>query len=150
NLAGLAVPVVRDIGGQPIARWELYLRWPDGRRERRPLSGSLDLPDGSKLWIHPVPGEPASTFTSAWGATARRAWLTGMEAPDPADLFRALCERIAFFIDLPADVAAGTTATLALWVTLTYCYQAWGALPYLSIGGPLSSGKSRILEILAR
>jgi hypothetical protein len=85
-----------------------------------------------------------------WSAAARRAWLGGAAAPDPADLFRRLCERLAHFLDLPAETAAGTTATLALWTLLTYCFQAWGAVPYLYIGGPLSSGKSRVFEILAR
>ena len=33
---------------------------------------------------------------------------------------------------------------------LTYCYQAWDAVPYLNIGGPLGSGKSRLFEILGR
>src|SRR5262249_8067223 len=52
--------------------------------------------------------------------------------------------------DLPADTAAGTTATVALWVVLTYCYQAWPAVPYLFVGGPIGSGKSRLFEILIR
>ena len=33
---------------------------------------------------------------------------------------------------------------------LTYCYQAWPAVPYLFIGGPLGSGKSRVFDVLAR
>jgi len=33
---------------------------------------------------------------------------------------------------------------------LSYCYPAWSAVPYLSIGGPLGSGKSRVFEVLAR
>ena len=41
-------------------------------------------------------------------------------------------------------------ATLALWSVLTYCYQAWDAVPYLNIGGPIRSGKTRLFEILSR
>jgi hypothetical protein len=33
---------------------------------------------------------------------------------------------------------------------LTYCYQAWGAVPYLYVGGPIGLGKSRLFEIVAR
>ena len=32
----------------------------------------------------------------------------------------------------------------------TYCYQAWPAVPYLHLSGPLASGKSRAFEILGR
>ena len=33
---------------------------------------------------------------------------------------------------------------------LTYAYPAWAAIPYLAIGGPLGSGKSRVFEVLSR
>jgi hypothetical protein len=65
-------------------------------------------------------------------------------------VFAALCERIAYFIDLPPSKAAGITATLALWMMLTYVYPAFDAVPYLYSGGPVGSGKSRVLELLAR
>jgi hypothetical protein len=150
DVAGLTVPVVSDMGGKPAARWMTYLRWSDGRHECRPLDRCLELPDGARLWVHPIPGEPSMTSPSAWSAGARRDWLSGAQAPDPAAVFKAVCERIAYYIDLPPELAAGTTATLALWVVLTYCYQAWGAVPYLYVGGPMGSGKSRLFEILAR
>jgi hypothetical protein len=127
----------------------LYLRLPDGRREARPLENSIDLPGESKLWFYPTPGPP-SVATPAWTAEARSAWLNGTPAPDPADLFRRLCERIAQFIDFPRDVAASTRAVLALWTILTYVYQAWDAVPYLFVGGPVGSGKSTLFAILAR
>ena len=57
---------------------------------------------------------------------------------------------MAYFIDLPQEHAPGISATLTLWVVLTYCYLAWDAVPYLYVGGPLGSGKSRVFEILAR
>lgn len=150
EVSGMAVPVVIGEGGKPAARWRLYLRWADGRREARDLSSPVDLPGDGKLWVHPTPGEPSVTSAPGWSAAARRAWVGGGAAPDPAGLFRQLCERVAYFLDLPPDAAAGTTATLALWAMLTYCFQAWGAVPYLYVGGPLGSGKSRVFEILAR
>jgi hypothetical protein len=150
EVSGLTVPVVFGEGGKPAARWRLYLRWADGRREVRELSGWLDGPLGCKLWVHPAPGDPSVTAAPGWSAAARRTWIGGAASPDPAELFRRLCERIALFIDLPTETAAGATATLALWVLLSYCFQAWGAVPYLYVGGPLGSGKSRVFEILAR
>ena len=39
---------------------------------------------------------------------------------------------------------------LALWVILTYGYQAWPAVPYIYLGGPAGSGKTRVLEVLSR
>lgn len=80
----------------------------------------------------------------------RADWLRGVPAPDPAELFRRLCERIAHFVDLPQAHAPGITATLVCWVVLTYGYSAWDAVPYLYVGGPLGSGKSRVFDILAR
>jgi hypothetical protein len=102
------------------------------------------------VWLHPRPAEPSVQTAPGWTAASRRAWLGGAAARDPAEVFKNLCESIAHFIDLPPDVAAGTTATLALWTLLTYCYQAWDAVPYLFVGGPLGSGKSRVFDILAR
>jgi hypothetical protein len=150
EVAGLTVKVTVNAGGELVARWMTYLRWVDGRRERRDLGPYIDLPDGSRLWVHPIPGDPAMHSPSAWSESARLAWLRGSSRPDPAAVFKAVCERIAYFIDLPLDAAPGTVATLALWSMLTHCYRAWDAVPYLYVGGALGSGKSRVFEILAR
>src|SRR5208282_4439536 len=109
-----------------------------------------DLPGGRKVWIYPEPTEPGATMKAGWSKESRAAWLNNATAPDPADLFKRLCERIAYYIDLPQEHARDIMATLALWSMLTYCYQAWDAVPYLNIGGPLGSGKSRLFEILGR
>lgn len=150
DVSGLVVPVARLYDGKPAARWHLYLRWADGRRECRELCGCLDLRAGEQLWLYPMPGEPPMNMAPRWSRPARRAWLAGSAAPDPADLFRRLCERIAYFIDLPENTAAPTTAALALWSMLTYCFPAWDAVPYLYVGGPIASGKTRLFELLAR
>jgi hypothetical protein len=65
-------------------------------------------------------------------------------------VFRRLCEQVAYYLDFPAESAAGTTATLALWTTLSYAYPCWPAVPYLWLGGPAASGKSRVLDVLSR
>ncbi len=152
-VSGLAVPLFAEIAGRPVGRWVLMLQWADGRREQVDLPGKLALPGGGCLWIAPTPADPTPSMArslAGWSAASRRAWLDGAAAPDPAEVFKRLCERTAYFIDVPEDAAAGTTATLALWVLLTYGYVAFDATPYLHVGGPLGSGKSRVFEILLR
>lgn len=151
EVSGVAVPIASAAGGEATAAWAHYLQWhADGRRERAVLAARLDLPGGAQLWVHPQPAEPTPTMRPGWSAAARRAWLDGAEAPNAATVFAQLCERIAYFVEFPPDTAAGTTATLALWVMMTYAYFAWPAIPYLSIGGPLGSGKSTLFRILER
>jgi hypothetical protein len=144
----VGVPVLKD--GKPSGQWVVYLRWADGRRESMALPDALDLGGDAKLWLHPAPGEPSIDQTPSWAEADRRAWLAGEVAPDPADVFQRVCECIAHFIDFPADCAPATTATLALWVMLTYSYPAWSAVPYLYLGGPAGSGKTRVFEVLSR
>ncbi|HPM83267.1 MAG TPA: hypothetical protein PLF81_21340 [Candidatus Anammoximicrobium sp.] len=150
DLSALAVPTMTTRDGRPVGRWLQYLRWPDGRRERRPLGNFIDLQDGRRLWIHPTPAEPTPNTPAGWSARARAEWLRGCPAPDPSELFKRVCERMAFFIDLPQEHAPGIVATLACWSILTYVYSAWDAVPYLYVGGPLGSGKSRVFDILQR
>ena len=131
EVSGLAVPSMTTMGDKVQGRWLLYLRWADGKRERRPMAPALDLPDGRRLWIHPSPSEPTPTMKPGWSAAARRRWLDGEPAPDPAEVFKAMAAMFARFIDLPAAHAAGVTATAVCWAMLTYIYQAWDAVPYL-------------------
>jgi len=150
EVSGLAVPAMVPIGDKPTGRWFLYLRWADGRRERRGLGSAVGLPDGARLLVYPEPAEPTPTMRPGWSMESRKRWLAGEPAPNPADVFRSTCERLAYYLDLPRDEAPGVTATLALWAMLTYCYQAWDAVPYLYVGGPVGSGKSRVFEVLSR
>ncbi|GEM_PF-1190753 len=150
DVSGLAVPLACLIDGKPSAVYKLFLRWADGKRECRPLIGSIDLPGGKKLWTHPTPGAPAVSTVSDWSAPARKAWLDGAQAPDTADLLRRLRDRILRFVELPDAKAKATATTLALWVVLTYVFRAWPAVPYLFLGGPMGSGKTRVFETLFR
>jgi hypothetical protein len=150
DVSGVAVPVVGMTETGPVGRWAVYLRWADGRRERRDLLQSIDLPDGGRLWLNPQPAPPTLTQAAGWSAESRRAWLDGEPGPEAADVFKTLCATVAYYLDFSPETAAGTTALLSLWSILSYAYPAWSALPYLSIGGPLGSGKSRVFEVLAR
>ena len=150
DVIGLTVaePIIAD--GRPAGRWKLHLRWSDGRREVRDLADFIELPGGARLWLHPIPSNPSPSLVSGWSMPARRAWAQGAQGAELAPLFRRLCDAISSFVDFPEAEAAGVTATLALWVMLTYIFPAWDAVPYLYVGGPLGSGKSRVFEILAR
>ena len=150
EVSTVAIPTMTAFGERVSGRWQVYLRWANGQRERRALGPTLELPDGGRLWVYPGPSEPTPNMRPGWSAEARKCWLEGQPAPDPAEVFKRGCERIAYFLDLPRRQAPGITATLACWVILTYSYSAWPAVPYLYLGGPLGSGKSRVFEILAR
>ncbi len=150
DVSGISIPVVGMTETGPVGRWAVYLRWADGKRERRDLLQSIDLPDGGRLWLNPQPAPPGLTQAAGWSAESRRAWLKGEPCPGPAEVFKSLCAVTAYYLDFTPDTAAGTAALLALWSILSYCYPPWPAVPYLSIGGPLGSGKSRVFEVLAR
>jgi len=150
QVSGFAIPVILDFGGGPVPRWLLHLRWDDGHRDVIQLDKNVCMPDGYQLWLHPIPGPPSLPVLTQWSIQSRQAWQRGEIAIDPVQLFCRLCERIVHFLDLREDTAKGTTATIALWSMLTYVYQAWDAVPYLDIGGPMHSGKSRLLDVLAR
>lgn len=150
EVIGLSVPQPFLADDKPAAKWVLFTRGADGRREARDLPDCLDLPDGTKLWIDPRPCDPTPSAAPGWTPAARRRWLDAADDPDPVAVFARLCRAIDHFIDFPAEQAQGMTATLALWIMLSYVYPVWDAVPYLYLGGPLGSGKSRVLDVLIR
>ena len=150
EVSGLLIPVVEVQGGnQVVGKWLLFLQWSGGEREYADLADYIELDGGERLWFHPRPPAPAPTVISRWSPRTRSAWLDGF-TPSVEDIFRRLCEQFAHFLEFPSEDAVGITATLALWTILTYTYPAWSAVPYLSVGGPLGSGKSRVFEVLSR
>ncbi|HJZ53529.1 MAG TPA: hypothetical protein VKE74_01140 [Gemmataceae bacterium] len=150
DVSGITVPVLLDAAGELVPRWQTHLRWADGRREVIATPDRLKLPGGSPLYVRPDPGEPPDSDPPAWSADSRRDWLAGADAPDPGRVFQNVCSLIAQYLEFPPEAAAGTTATLALWAVFTYLYPAWDAVPYLSLGGPMASGKTRVLDVLQR
>lgn len=150
EVRGLAVPTIVQKNDRPIGRWKLYLRWRDGKRECIPIKESIDITHQARLWIHPTPGEPATGMLPGWSMDARSEWLYGSQPPRPSEVFKRLSRQIAFYVDFTSQQAQGATATLALWSLLTYCYPAWSAVPYLFIGGPTGSGKTRVFEVLSQ
>jgi hypothetical protein len=150
EITGLAFPSFSDSSGQPVGTWRLYLRWSDGRREKRTYKPSLDLGDGRRLWLRPELVPPTIDLASAWSRKGREGWSNGEPTKTPAELFQELSAQFAKYLDFPPDKAVGSLSTLALWTMLTYVYQGWGAVPFLYVGGPTGSGKSRVFEVLSR
>ncbi len=150
DLSGLTLPIILSAGGNPIGKYMTYLRWSDGRRERKELPNDIEVQDGKRLFIRPKPAEPDTSTPPSWSMASRQSWLDGSPAPDPVDLLCRLTDRFAYFIDFIPEMASGTASTLALWTVFTHCFQAWDAVPYLSLGGPANSGKSRVFELLTR
>lgn len=148
-LSAITVPTLALDHGAPAGKWITYIRHADGRRERRPIPSAIDA-GSERIFIHPQPAEPPITARPAWSSAARAAWLSGASAPNPAEVLERLVDQIDEYLEFQPDSAGGDVHTLALWAVLTYCYPAWPAVPYLSIGGPLGSGKSRVFEVLGQ
>lgn len=152
EVSGVLVPTVTSVGGKPRGRWELLLHWHgDRRRERRELlEASIELSPGRRLWFHPMPGEPEPTMRGGWSRDSRDTWLAGSDAPNPADVWQRCCERFSHYLDFAPENAAGTVAALGLWAMFTYIFPVWSSVPYLAVGGPMGSGKTRLFNVLER
>jgi len=148
-VSGLAVPrqILRD--GEPSTDWLLLLRWQDGTRQAMPLPDVLSV-DGEQVFIHPRPPLPPPGMQPGWSAASRQAWVEGEPPMEPDELCRLLIESFGRYLDLPKESAAGVLSMLACWSLLSYVFQVFDALPYISIGGPAGSGKSRVFELLAQ
>ncbi len=149
EVSGLLIPVTKIFDGRPKGFWSLYVQWADGTRECKDLEQYITLPNDERLWFLPKPKPPAANLVAGWSQQGRKKWLEGY-TPEAARLFMELTKTFNYYIDFPADEASGHLATLSLWVILTYAYPAWLAVPYLSIGGPLGSGKSRVFDVLGK
>jgi len=68
----------------------------------------------------------------------------------PDQVCRLLIEGFGRYLDLPPETAKGTVAMLACWSMLTYFFGVFDAVPYLAVGGPAGSGKSRVFELLGQ
>lgn len=150
EVSGLLVPVAQARGdGRPEGRWLLCVQWTDGRRECLDLPDYLEPTDGPRLWFSQKPSSPLPTAIARWSRPGRAKWLGGY-APKLDTLFKRMFEQFLNFLEFPADDMVGIVSTLSLWTMLTYSYPVWPAVPYLSIGGPLGSGKSRVFDVLVQ
>jgi hypothetical protein len=168
HVRGMSVPEVVIRNGMPEARWRLYLAWDDGKRTSQVLTTRVEhsvAPGPTEaekkgdshhfpgtLWIYPLPPDPTIPLSVHWTEASREKWLKGYD-PNPVELFDRLCAAFEDYLDLPCDAETNVSPLaqlLALWTMLTYVYTAWDAVPYLYIGGPAGSGKTRVFELLSR
>lgn len=149
GVSGLTVPrrIVR--GGEVVSEWMLYLRWDDGRREAMPLPEVLTV-GGERVFIAPRPPEPPPGMLPGWSMASRSEWLAGSTSMLPDEACRLLLESFGRYLDLPSETAAGTVAMLTTWAMLSYVFPVFDAVPYLAVGGPAGSGKSRVFELLGQ
>ena len=150
EVSGVAVPIVVNIGGKPVGRYNWYVKWQDGTRKSRAIDSNLPLPGADQLWVNPLPNAPSISTRPGWSKKGRKLWLDGKAEPNPVGVFRAICRALSHYVEFPAPDQEGITATLAAWIILTYAFPAWPAIPYLYFGGPTGSGKSTIFDILER
>jgi len=150
EVSGLLVPVAQTRGRDGIeGKWLLYVQWADGKREYCDLGDCLDLRDGERIWFNPIPSAPLPSTPSRWSRAGRAKWLDG-HTPKLDALFKRMFNQFLYYLEFPTEDTVGVVSTLALWTMLTYGYAAWPAVPYLSFGGPLGSGKSRGFDVLGQ
>ena len=149
GVSGLTVPRRIARGGEPVSEWLLLLRWQDGRRESLPLPEMLTAEEG-QIYIAPRPPAPPPDMPPGWSAASREKWLAGSTSMPPDELCRLLIEGFAKYLDMPSETAAGAVAMLTCWSMLSYIFPVFDAVPYLAVGGPMGSGKSRVFELLAQ
>ena len=151
EVSGMLIPsTVRRItpdGPKTVGRWDMFLRWKSGRRERVPLRNSLTTKTGT-IYFDPIPPDPLATRKAGWSKASQAAWLDGADCPNVAELFVDLSKQFARYLHFQEAVAAGNTAVLSCWTILSYGLPAWDACPYLRLTGPKGSGKTRVLDVL--
>lgn len=153
-VSGILVPVTYFNKSTKVAltaSWQLYIRHSkDGKRECRKLITGQPLGiDNTALWFQSIPDCPAIGTRTGWSSEGRKQWLDGY-TPDLKDLYERLHDCFDYFLDFPPDKANGHLTVLSLWTMLTYAYPAWASFPYLSLGGPLGSGKSTVCDVIER
>ena len=149
EVCGLIIPGAKLEDNKPVGYWRQYLQWSNGQRQCSNLAESILLPDGQKLWFSPNPSRPTVMDSPNWSKEIRSSWL-GEYTPRIDKVFTDLIDVYDYFLEFKKEEEKGHLATLSLWTILTYVYPIWPAVPYLSIGGPQGSGKSRIFDVLGR
>lgn len=147
EVSGCLVPVTRISGHSPVGEWIQHLHWADGRREVQPVQSHLVLPDSRVLWFAPLPTSPPPGTRSLWSQAARTKWQDGY-SPKPDEVFLRLNDEFAHYLQFRPEDGVTVFTVMSLWTMVSYLYTIWPAAPYLYVGGPLGSGKSRLFDVL--
>lgn len=147
ELSAIVVPEGRaDENG-----WLLCVQHRGGRREIVSLCSSVAaLEDGSTVLVDPIPTTAADT--SVWPKDRRVAWGSSAPAADPCELVERLAVELDRYVRFPGTDETHETwsITVATFAAFTFVYAGSRTTPYLRLSGPTASGKTRVLEILAR
>lgn len=147
KVSGVTVPRRYVEAGEPGSEWLLCLEWSDGTRQAIPLPASMEV-DGEQVFLHPQPPPPSLSMDPGWSVEARAAWIDCQAGPAPEAICKMLLTGFSDYLDLPPESGGGTLAMLSMWTVLSYIYPVFDAVPYLAVGGPAGSGKSRVFELL--
>jgi hypothetical protein len=147
DVSGITVPCRFPKDGRVVTEWRLLLRWNDGRREESFLGDCINA-GGRNVYLQPRPPAPEPNQVGRWSADGRRKWRDGNQSMPADELYKRLVDGFARYLHLPSEDDGGVVLLLTCWTILTYVYPVFDAIPYLAIGGPTGSGKTRVLDLL--
>jgi hypothetical protein len=150
RIALVVVPTSYVTAEKELAtRWDIYVQYADGRRERLRAEGPLDFGTDRDYCLRPC---PTQNFDSActWAPDRRQLWLDGAEAKAPSTVLALISTTLEKYITFPGNAVQqqGWQLTLALWILTTYIVELFNEIPYLRLTGPTASGKTRCLDVL--
>lgn len=147
DVSGMTVPLRIRKDGKTLIQWRLLLQWNDGRREEIALSDCIST-GGGPVYLQPGPREPEPSQIGRWSTEARQRWLRGEATMPPDELCRRLLEGFSRYLHVPSEDDRGIFILLTCWSILTYVHPVFDAVPYIAIGGPAESGKTKVLDLL--
>lgn len=152
DITAICVPVMERQDEGIAGCWHMHMRSSCGREVFPLLDASIPI-NGRELFFSPMPADPSVQDVQdlcKWSKQSRDAWMDKAEAPTTFDLFCQIATRIDRYVYFPEEYRQGHIATLSVWVLMTYLFRAFPAVPYLYFSGPLGSGKTRVMEVLAQ
>jgi len=147
GISGLLIPIIVACATGHFNKWLMCLAHKSGRKEIIEPSEIIPLDDLRTLQFSMPITVPSSGTICPWTRDGRINWYNSY-TPEPNRVFEQLVDIFSKFLVFPPEKTVGNLIVLSLWTIMTYFYPIWSSIPYLSIGGPAGSGKSRIFDIL--
>ena len=140
GLAVVTVPLLALVGGRPT--YLPYLITSD--RQMLAADGQMmDIGERKVILRNPP---TALGSIPRWEYADIRAYLQG-DSPDPIEAYLETERLLDKYIDFRDE---GTSDVLALWIAGTYLYPVFEAYPYVALQGPKGSGKTKVLDVMAK
>ena len=153
DLSGIVVPSFYSTDAGPVTKWELFVQHQGGQRQAIPIEGAqVHLDHDLRLTFTPPPASGLADRDYTWSPERRQAWLDGADTPHVRDVVERIIDQLNRYIQFPGsgDDQACWLLVIAIFIVISYVYEAFGAVPYLWISGPTGSGKTRLLELLSQ